>query len=269
MKKITLFLLLLLLLVISSNLRFCAPADDRDMVEVTIHGIQGDARRGNPVVVVLTDSDRKYYMPLVVDAEQARALTRDRNGTPPHSPGTHDLLAIILSTLNAKVIRVEVDRIGRGKWQAWLFLEDDGELYKIDVRPGDALAVAQRMEAKIYVPRASMQSRPEEPSPEASSDDEGGPETLSLDDYGFSVQHLTPGLQRIFGRHGVLISDVAHRSPAEKAGLQSGDLLTAINGESVDSPEHTLQLIESAPRTQPIRLRIKRNSEEIELLMQL
>ncbi len=266
MKKISFFLAILLLLIIANNMRFCSSPADSDMVEVTIHALQGDAQHGGPVVVVLTDADRKFYLPLVVDAEHAKALSLDRNGKPPTRPGTHDLLAIILSTLNAEVERVEIDRIGKGKWAAVLHLRDDGETYKLDVQPGDALAIAQRLQVKIFVPRTSMQKRPSAAPLE--NDPEQESPTFSLDEYGFSVQQMTPGLRRIFGDDGVLVSEVIPGSPAAQAGLRESDLVLAIEGTSIDSPEHLEQTLQAAGSGQK-RLRIRRDGVEIELLMQL
>ncbi|HHL71079.1 MAG TPA: PDZ domain-containing protein [Bacteroidetes bacterium] len=265
MKKISFFLAILLLLVIANNMRFCSSPADSDMVEVTIHALQGDAQHGGPVVVVLTDADRKFYLPLVVDAEHAKALSLDRNGKPPTRPGTHDLLAIILSTLNAEVERVEIDRIGKGKWAAVLHIRDEGETYKLDIQPGDALAIAQRLQVKIFVPRTSMQKRSSGPP---ANDPELESPTFSLDEYGFSVQKMTPGLRRIFGDEGVLVSEVIPGSPAAQAGLRESDLVLAVEGTSIDSPEHLAQTLQAAGSGQK-RLRIRRDGVEIELLMQL
>jgi serine protease Do len=68
---------------------------------------------------------------------------------------------------------------------------------------------------------------------------------------GIGIQDLTPGLADSFGlksRGGALISDVQPDSPASKAGLKSGDVVTGINGQTVDSASRlSLAVAETAP----------------------
>ena len=60
---------------------------------------------------------------------------------------------------------------------------------------------------------------------------------------GVSVQSLTPELEEYFGAKsgGVLVSSVAAESAAAKAGVKAGDVITTVNGRSVNDPGDLMQ----------------------------
>jgi serine protease Do len=70
---------------------------------------------------------------------------------------------------------------------------------------------------------------------------------------GIGIQDLTPGLADSFGLRahgGALISDVQPDSPASKAGLRSGDVITAVDGQPVTTASRlSLAVGEAAPGT--------------------
>ena len=85
---------------------------------------------------------------------------------------------------------------------------------------------------------------------------------------GVAVQPLTPDLAQSFGlkqTQGVLVSDVTPNSPAAKAGLKSGDVITAMNGSAVEDPnEFRNKVASTAPGTQ-VTLTIMRNGKQQEI----
>ncbi len=70
---------------------------------------------------------------------------------------------------------------------------------------------------------------------------------------GIGIQDLTPGLADSFGlktNGGALVSDVQPDSPGAKAGLRSGDVITAINGQPIDSASRlSVSVAETSPGT--------------------
>ncbi|MBW1853802.1 MAG: bifunctional nuclease family protein, partial [Deltaproteobacteria bacterium] len=64
---------------------------------------------------------------------------------------THDLVKNILSSLNVHVSKVEVTDLRNSTFYALIYLTMDDKIFKIDARPSDAIAIALRTSAPIYV----------------------------------------------------------------------------------------------------------------------
>lgn len=83
---------------------------------------------------------------------EAAAISRGIDRTEEPRPITHDLMNATLSALGAKVERVEINRVDAPVFFADLVvLDEDGKELSIDARPSDALALAVRVNAPIYV----------------------------------------------------------------------------------------------------------------------
>jgi len=86
--------------------------------------------------------------------------------------------------------------------------------------------------------------------------------TVSRGYLGIVVQQMTPDLAESFNlkeNQGILIAEVTSDSPAEKAGLQAGDVILELNGKPVSNPgEFRNQVALIAPNT-PIQLTINRD----------
>ena len=87
---------------------------------------------------------------------------------------------------------------------------------------------------------------------------------------GVSIQSLTPALAQEFGLDkitGALVADVTSGGPAEKAGIQSGDVVKTYNGQSVrDSAQFKLQVAETAPGTKvPVQVVRDKQTKELEV----
>jgi S1-C subfamily serine protease len=85
---------------------------------------------------------------------------------------------------------------------------------------------------------------------------------------GILPQELTPDMARAFGMpngHGVAVAQVTSNSPAEKAGLKVGDVITAINGTAVeDVNSFRLAVAGFAPST-TVHLKIARNGQNLDI----
>jgi serine protease Do len=89
---------------------------------------------------------------------------------------------------------------------------------------------------------------------------------------GILPQELTPDMARAFNMpngHGVAIAQVEPNSPAEHAGLKVGDVITAVNGDSIqDVNTFRLQVAGFAPNT-TIHLKINRNGQNMDVAVTL
>ena len=119
------------------------------MVEVHVDdiAISGDDNQ----FLVLLKSEQDDILPIVIDAVQAFSISMGRSGERHARPLTHDLILSMLEMLDAKVSRIEITDLIQGTYYAMLVLERSGVHLEVDARPSDALALAVRVEAPIFV----------------------------------------------------------------------------------------------------------------------
>ena len=122
------------------------------MIEMKVRGIAVDPNLKTPAVI-LTDEEEKRYLPIWIGVAEATAIFIQLNDQVLPRPMTHDLLKSIIDTLGAKVTKVLVNDINQNTFFARVFLEQAelGEKYEIDARPSDAIALALRTGAPIFV----------------------------------------------------------------------------------------------------------------------
>jgi uncharacterized protein len=122
------------------------------MIEMKVRGIAVSPDLKNPMVI-LTDEEEKRCLPIWIGVPEATAIFVQLNDQALPRPMTHDLLKNIIETLGAKVSRILVNDISQNTFFARVFLErpEAGEKYEIDARPSDAIALALRARAPIFV----------------------------------------------------------------------------------------------------------------------
>jgi|SRR5215471_3770519 bifunctional DNase/RNase len=145
------------------------------LVEVGVHGL-GTEPKTQQHVVVLRESEGTRVLPIFVGPCEAQAIARllKREAFP--RPLTHDLLALLIEGLHAKVSRVVITELKEGTYFASLFLTRGQEVLSIDARPSDSIAVALRTEASLYVNEELLQSPPEQPALREDPDEPTPPE---------------------------------------------------------------------------------------------
>jgi bifunctional DNase/RNase len=206
----------------------CSTIGQEQTVLMKIAGIRGNPSNGQ-VIVILKEDNGLRILPIVVGEDQALSIHLGYEGVPAPRPLTHDLLAKILQTVETHVEKIVITELREGTYYAEIVLQHSQKTHKIDARPSDAIALALRVEAPIYCHSGLLQQKAEE-----ESETDLPPHTIAQG-LGIIVQDLTPSLAQFFGRKdGVLISEVRENSPAEKAGLRAGDVVTRINDLEID-----------------------------------
>jgi len=102
-------------------------------------------------VVVITDTDEKGFIPILIGHAEAAAILSELEGTRPQRPMTHDLLKNVLDTLGAKLDRVVICDLKDETYFARLILKTAEGEKELDARPSDAIALALRAQADVYV----------------------------------------------------------------------------------------------------------------------
>ena len=120
------------------------------MIEMKVMGIALDVRTNSPIVV-LHDLYNRKALPIWIGSAEASAIIRCIEGLVVARPMTHDLITNIIEKTGQKLDKIEINDVEKETYYATLFLSKDGETLEIDARPSDAIAVAMRAEAPIFV----------------------------------------------------------------------------------------------------------------------
>ena len=120
------------------------------MIEMKVMGIALDTRTGSPIVV-LHDLENRKALPIWIGSAEASAIIRKIEKLSVARPMTHDLIISIVDKTGYKLDRIEINDVEKETYYATLFLTKGDDVIEIDSRPSDAIAVAMRAEAPIFV----------------------------------------------------------------------------------------------------------------------
>jgi uncharacterized protein len=120
------------------------------MQEMSIYGVSFDMVGKQPIVLLRT-LDGTKFLPIWIGHPEAAAILMKLQGTPTPRPMTHDLVTDMLGELNASVSKVAVTELRENTFYAQITLQVNGSEIEIDSRPSDAIALAVRADAKIFV----------------------------------------------------------------------------------------------------------------------
>jgi bifunctional DNase/RNase len=133
-------------------------------IEMKVAGIILDPSNNVPVLI-LKDRDERYTVPIWIGIVEASAIATELEKTEMPRPMTHDLLRNVLRELGATVERIEVTELRDNTFFAAIHLRTAAGPRVLDSRPSDAVALALRVSAPIFVEErviAQLGSREEE-----------------------------------------------------------------------------------------------------------
>ncbi|MCU0235801.1 MAG: bifunctional nuclease family protein [Acidobacteria bacterium] len=126
-------------------------------VEVNLVGLIMDQISKSPVMV-LKALDQKKVIPIWIGMNEANAIAMELENVCSPRPMTHDLMKNIMCDLEAILAKVIITDIVENTYYAELHIERDGKERIIDCRPSDAVALALKNRAKIYVSRQVLET---------------------------------------------------------------------------------------------------------------
>ena len=118
-------------------------------IELKVEAVALDWK-ANPIVI-LREAEGHRAVFIWVGPSEATAISMHLENQRPPRPMTHDLIALILQEVQVAVERVKVSDMQGSTYYATLDLRDGDDRTSIDCRPSDAIAVALRMRAPIYI----------------------------------------------------------------------------------------------------------------------
>ena len=125
------------------------------MIEMTIDSIRVSLMNYQRVVI-LKEKQTERYLPIWIGPAEADAIAVKLQGVEVPRPLTHDLLTSVIESLGAKVDSILVSDLKNDTFYAKVILNVNGGQMEVDSRPSDALALAVRVGAPIFVEEAVM-----------------------------------------------------------------------------------------------------------------
>ncbi len=126
-----------------------------DLVPMSIKGLMLDPVSNSPIVV-LKDEQETCFLPIWVGIFEANAIALQLENVTTPRPMTHDLLKNMISELNAQVTRIVINDLRDSTFFARILLAIGERTLELDARPSDAIALALRVEAPIFVAQAVL-----------------------------------------------------------------------------------------------------------------
>ncbi|MGD1997119.1 MAG: bifunctional nuclease family protein [Anaerolineae bacterium] len=160
------------------------------MIRVKIAGIQISLMSQHRVVL-LKEREADRYLPIWIGPCEAEAINIELQSVEVARPLTHDLLSNVIEVLGGAVERVVVSDLRDDTFYARIVLDVGGQELEIDSRPSDAMALAVRVRAPIYVVEEVMAEAGIVPERDLSEGGEGG-ESSAFDEFlsGLDVDDL-------------------------------------------------------------------------------
>lgn len=126
------------------------------MIEMVVDSVRVNLQTYHRVVVLKRkDSDR--YLPIWIGNNEADAIVIQMQNVTVPRPQTHDLLKAVIVQLGARVERIVVNDLSDDVFYARILMDIDGRHVEVDSRPSDAIALAVRVKAPIFVEESVLE----------------------------------------------------------------------------------------------------------------
>lgn len=121
------------------------------MIEVYVSGMAFDTASNAPVVL-LREREGGRVLPIWIGPNEAGVIALELSGASYRRPLTHDLLRSVLSGFNARLQKIVVSALEENTFFAKFYIQaSENEIFEIDARPSDSIAMALKMSAPIFI----------------------------------------------------------------------------------------------------------------------
>lgn len=120
-----------------------------EKVQLIILGLSASPASNNAYALILKEVDGDRRLPIIIGAFEAQAIALEMEGVVPPRPMTHDLIKNIIEQFDSNLSEVYINDMVDSTFYAKLIFDEQN--IEIDARPSDAIAIAVRCNAPIYV----------------------------------------------------------------------------------------------------------------------
>ncbi len=121
------------------------------IIKMEILGLSTSPSSGGAYALILSESDGNRRLPIIIGTFEAQAIALELESIKPPRPMTHDLLKNIVLSFDSDVRRVVINDLNEGTFFAQIHYKKEDEKVELDARPSDAIALAIRFGAPIFV----------------------------------------------------------------------------------------------------------------------
>jgi uncharacterized protein len=126
------------------------------LLRMKVYGLTIDPMTNSPIII-LKDLEGDKTLPIWIGLLEATAIASEMENIKFSRPMTHDLMKNLLDQLSTRVARVEICDLRDNTFYALVYLAAQDKEITMDARPSDAIALALRMQAPIFVDEEVIQ----------------------------------------------------------------------------------------------------------------
>ncbi len=126
------------------------------LLRMKVYGLTIDPMTNSPIII-LKDLEGDKTLPIWIGLLEATAIASEMENVKFSRPMTHDLMKNLLDQLNIRVARIEICDLRENTFYALVYLVTQDQELTMDARPSDAIALALRMQAPIFVDEEVIQ----------------------------------------------------------------------------------------------------------------
>ncbi len=138
-----------------------------------ILGLSTSPSSGGAYALILNETDGKRRLPIIIGTFEAQAIALELENIKPPRPMTHDLMRNIIQSFNTFVKEIFINELKEGTFYAQIVYDNNGETMTQDSRPSDAIALAIRFNAPIFVSDHIVEEAGIETDPQMEETEEG------------------------------------------------------------------------------------------------
>lgn len=164
------------------------------MLEVNVQSLGIDQASKTPVVI-LQEAEGERMLPIWIGPGEASAIAMELAGMKFARPLTHDLAASLIRGLGGALDRVLITRVQDNTYYAELVIHRGNEVFSVDARPSDSIAIALRLKARLFTTEDLLSSTALqiEPADDLQQESEAGSEeTMSAEQLKEYLRKLNP-----------------------------------------------------------------------------
>ncbi len=141
------------------------------MIEMVVHGVTLDPVSQMPIVVLRAKDNEEVLLPIWIGIFEADSIVRQLQNIEPPRPMTYELMKSIIENMGARLEKVVINDLRDSTYYAELHILQGNNLIVIDSRPSDAINLALRFDAPVFVEEEVLE-KSKVPKPEEDEEKE-------------------------------------------------------------------------------------------------
>lgn len=122
-----------------------------DKIRMDILGLSTSPSSGGAYALILNEVEGNRRLPIIIGTFEAQAIALELEHIKPPRPMTHDLLKNVIQSFESELYEVFINDLSEGTFYAQIIYDRNGDQFEQDARPSDAIALAIRFDAPIFV----------------------------------------------------------------------------------------------------------------------